>query len=154
MLDRSTEANKALVRLIFDEGFNQGNLAVIDEAVDPTYVGHGRTAAADVHGPEGAKQVTTWVRDAFPDVHYTVEDQIAEGDKVVTRFTVRGTHQGETWFDGVGLTPPTGKRSTVTGIFICRIVDSKAVEGWLNTDGVGFLLQLGLLSWPEPAQSA
>ena len=79
---------------------------------------------------------------AFPDARFTVEDELAEGDRVVSRSTLRGTHQGE--FMGI---PPTGKPVTVTGMSIDRIV-----EGWLNFDGLGMLQQLGVI--PAPGQAS
>jgi len=82
---------------------------------------------------------------AFPDLHFTVEDFIAEGDKVVARLTVRGTQQGI--FMGI---PPTGKHATVTAIDINRMAGGKSVEHWLNMDTLGLLQQLGVI--PAPGQ--
>ena len=84
---------------------------------------------------------------AFPDLHFTVEDLIAEGDKVVARLTVRGTQQGA--FMGI---PPTGKHVTVTGIDINRLAGGKSVEHWLNMDTLGLLQQLGVI--PAPGQAS
>jgi len=79
-------------------------------------------------------------RTAFPDVHFTIEDQIAEGDRVVTRWTARGTHQGPL----VGI-PPTSKQVTMSGIAIYRLVDGKIVEQWGVNDMLGLLQQLGVV---------
>ncbi len=137
----STEANKALVRRYVEEVINQGNVAAIDDFNPPTYVNHlPGSPPLDV---AGVKQFVTMVRTAFPDMHQTIEDLIAEGDKVVQRATLRGTHQGE--FQGI---PPTGKPVSVTLMNISRIADDKIVEDWVNFDQLGMLQQLGVI--PQP----
>lgn len=93
-----------------------------------------------LHGREEFKQLLSLYITAFPDARFTVEDEIAEGDKVTSRYTFRGTHQGEL----MGI-PPTGKQVTVTGMIINRIVNGQSAEGWLNFDAVGMLQQLGAL---------
>ena len=91
----SAQENKSVVRREFEEIFSQGgNLDAAQEIYAPDYVGHEPTFG-DVHGVDGAKQFAATYRQAFPDLQTTMEDQLAEGDKVVTRFTARGTHQGE-----------------------------------------------------------
>lgn len=137
----STEDNKALVRRGFEEIWNRGNLAVIDEFIAPNYVDHEPTTT--LQGPEAHKQFVLMYRSAIPDLHITIEDQIAEGDKVVTRWTARGTHQGPL----MGI-PPTGKQAVVTGID--RFANGKAVEAWNNFDALGMLQQLGVV--PAPGQ--
>ena len=132
---------KTIARQVFEEVQSQGNLALVDEIVADDYVGH--TPIDDIHGPEGAKQFDSMLHEAFPDYQVTVEDQIAEGDKVVTRWTCRGTHKGR--FQGI---PPTGKQITMTGITIFRIANGKLVEGWSNPDLLGMLQQLGAA--PKP----
>src|SRR4051812_6753616 len=122
----SEAENKAIMHR-YEEAVNQGNLDLIDEVIAADYVGH--EPDEDLHGPEGYKQFLTMFRSAFPDLHLTVEDEIAEGDRVASRFTVRGTHQGE-----LMSIPPTGKQITVTGITICRFEDGKVVEEWENPD--------------------
>jgi steroid delta-isomerase-like uncharacterized protein len=134
----STEQNKAMDRRVYEEVWNGGNLAVIDELVAANYVDHDQEPPGALEGVEGLKQSVTMYRTAFPDVHFTVEDQIAEGDRVVTRWTARGTHQGA--FMGI---PPTGKQAMVTGISITRVASGKVVEGWTNFDALGLLQQLG-----------
>jgi len=121
----STDANKALARRVPNEVFNQGNTAAIDELFTATHLSHGRTAAEDQHGTDGFKQFVTGARTAFPDLHMTVEDQIAEGDKVVTRWTFHGTQKGELKMGPAPALPPTGKEVTVTGIGIYRIENGK-----------------------------
>ena len=137
----STEDNKALVRRMFEEVWNQGNIARIAEFYSPAHVEH--TSSGPVHGQEGYKQYVMIYRTAFPDAHYTVEDQLAEGDKVVTRWSARGTHQGPL----MGI-PPTGKQGTVTGIGIARFEGGKIVEVWSEFDALGMFQQLGLMILP------
>ncbi|MBM3134581.1 MAG: ester cyclase [Chloroflexi bacterium] len=135
----STEENKAIVRRWVEECYNKGNLAVADELIATNYVNHS-APLGQAPGREGEKQYATMIRSAYPDFHMAIEDQIAEGDKVVTRYTARGTHKGE--FMGI---PPTGKEITVTGIHIHRIAGGKVVEGWSEFDQLGALQQLGVV---------
>ena len=140
----STEANKASVRRFYDEVFNKKNRAAIDEFIDPNHVDHAAPPGTP-GGLKGVKQTLNMYLTAFPDLHFTVEDIIAEGDKVVTRLTCRGTQQGE--FMGI---PPTGKQAAVTAIDINRYAGGKSVEHWLNMDTLGLLQQLGAI--PAPGQ--
>ncbi len=137
-----SEQNKAIARKYFEDILSQGNLALVDEIFADDYVGH--TPFDDIHGSEGAKQFCAMLLEAFPDSQLPVEDQIAEGDKVVTRWTCRATHTGE--FQGM---PPTGKYTTMTGTTIFRIANGKLVEGWTNADMLGLLQQLGAVPAPE-----
>jgi steroid delta-isomerase-like uncharacterized protein len=134
----STEDNKSLVRRGIEEVWNQKNLAIVDELGAPDYISHNPTMTT--HGLEQYKQLVTMYFSAFPDLHITIEDQVAEGDKVVTRWTAGGTQQGA--FMGI---PPTGKQAVVTGITIDRFANSKAVETWNNSDDLGMLQQLGVI---------
>jgi steroid delta-isomerase-like uncharacterized protein len=136
-----SKQNKTIARRVFEDIQSQGNLALVDEIVAGDYVGH--TPLDDIHGPEGAKQFEEMLYEAFSDYQVTVEDQIAEGDKVVTRWTSRGTHKGE--FQGM---LPTGKQMTMSGITIFRIANGKLVEGWTNPDLLGVLQQLGAVPTP------
>ena len=140
----STEENKVVVRRAYEE-FNKQNWAGIEELYAPTYVWHGTGVIPDMD-LAGLKQMCTAGWTAFPDQHYTVEDLIAEGDKVVHRATLRGTHQG----DLLGI-PPTGKVVTVTGIYISRFAGGKCVEEWRNVDDLGLMQQLGVI--PQMAQT-
>jgi len=135
----SAEENKAIVRRVFEELFNQGKLDVAGEIFAADYVFHA-PLAAEVRGPEGFKQFVSMYRTAFPDLQYTIEDQIAEGDEVVTRWTATGTHRGEL----MGIAP-TGKQGRVTGISIGRVARGKIVEDWANWDALGMLQQLGVV---------
>ncbi len=139
----SAEENKTLARRLFEESVG-GNLAVMDEVVADDIVDH---SAWEGQGPgrEGYKQAMAYVFAAFPDARTLVEDQIAEGDKVVTRWTIRATHQGE-FLD----VPATGKQVTVTGISIHRIACGKIVGEWTNLDMLGLLQQLGAI--PQPGR--
>ena len=132
----SLEENKSIVRRLYEEFFNQGNLNLADELFAPHYINRSAPAGR-APGPEGVKQSGFIFRTAFPDFHNTIEDLIAEGDKVVVRFTTRGTHQGT--FMGI---PPTGKPVQWTGIDIFTIVGGKFVEAWGNYDELSLLQQL------------
>ena len=138
----STEQNKANDRRII-EGLNQGNVNVFDELMVLNFVDH--DASTTMQGVEAFKQFASAYLTAFPDLHFTIEDQIAEEDKTTLRYTARGTHRGEL----MGI-PPTGKQVTVTGIFLTRWVNGKAEESWLNFDALGMLQQLGVV--PVPGQ--
>jgi steroid delta-isomerase-like uncharacterized protein len=138
----STE-NKAMLRRFFEEIFNQGNLSAADEIVAENYVNH-NPAPGETPGREGLKQFVPTVRSGFPGGRFTVEDQIAEGDKVTTRWSFAGTHQAE--FAGI---PATGKQVQITAINIHRIVDGQIQEGWLNWDALGMMQQLGVIPTPE-----
>jgi steroid delta-isomerase-like uncharacterized protein len=131
--------NKLILRRFFDELFNQGNLAVADAVVATDYHNH-NPAPGETPGREGLKQFVAYLRCTFPDLHITVEDQVAEGDKVATRFTISGTQQAE--FAGI---PPTGKQVTVSALNIHRVSGGQIQEGWLNWDALGMMQQLGAL---------
>src|SRR5690348_10094754 len=140
----STEVNKTSLRRFYDEVFNKKNKAAIDEYIAPDQVDHAAPPGTP-GGLAGARQTITMYLTAFPDLHFTVEDIIAEGDKVVTRLTCRGTQQGA--FMGI---PPTGKQATTTAIDINRLAGGKSVEHWLSMDTLGLLQQLGAI--PAPGQ--
>ncbi len=135
--------NKAVVRRFIGQAFNAGDLAVIDELVASDYVLH---FAPEVRGPKGMKHFVTMYRTAFPDYACTVEDQIVEGDKVVTRWTVRGTQRGEL----MGI-PPTGKQVTLPGVVIDRLANGQLAETWFQADVLGMLQQLGVVQAPAGA---
>jgi predicted ester cyclase len=133
----SVEDSKALVRRLFDI-INQGNLALLDEVIAPGSV-HRNPADPNLpSGAEGWRRMEAPWQAAFPDGRSTIEDQIAEGDKVVTRWRFRGTHQGEIF--GIA---PTGKQIEFTGIFIDRVAGGRIVEHWDEADILGVLQQLG-----------
>src|SRR6266702_8775057 len=130
-VNQSTEANKASVRRFYNEVFNKKNRAAIEEFIAPNHVDHTLPPGLPA-GIEGSKQFITMYLTAFPDLHFTVEDLIAEGDKVVARLTTGGTQQGV--FMGI---PPTGKHVTSTAIDINRMASGKSVEHCLNMDTLG-----------------
>ena len=135
----TVEGNKAIVRRFVEEVQNQGNLAAVDELLAPNFVNH--TAPPGVPADrEGIKQLSHMFLAAFPDGAMTIEDMIAEGDRVVTRKTFRGTHTGEL----MGI-PPTGKQVAIGLIDIVRLVGGRAVESWHAADNLGMLQQLGVI---------
>jgi steroid delta-isomerase-like uncharacterized protein len=134
----STQENKALVRRFVEEVIGRGDLDLVDELVGDDYTYHG--PGMEVPGRDGIKQVFAMLRGAFPDWHETIEDLVAEGDKVVFRVTGRGTHQHA--FMGI---PPTGKRVVVAGTDVVRVEGGRIVEHWANFDQLGMLRQLGVL---------
>lgn len=140
----STEQNKAIVRRFIDEAYNKGNLTVGDEWLAANVVFH--TPDADIEGPEGWKQYASGFLTGFSDLVVSVEDTIAEGDKVVAHWTCRGKHTGE--LRGI---VPTGKQATWTGIAIYRFAGGKIEEirGW--NDALGLMRQLGGVRPPGQA---
>ena len=134
-----SEENKAIVRQQEEELFTQGNLDAADEVYAPDYVGHDPSNSEEVRGLEAAKRAASDYRQAFPDLRVTVEDLIAEGDRVAARLRFRGTHLGE--LNGIA---PTGRRVDCTGIVISRIEEGKIAEDWANFDDLGMMRQLGV----------
>jgi steroid delta-isomerase-like uncharacterized protein len=141
----STDTNKELVRRYYDEVHNHRKFDRIEELVAPDFKEHDPLPGQGV-GREGMKDREKMLA-ANLDVHVTVEDIIAEGDKVVVRWRNHGTHVGE--FLGI---PPTGKQFSVEGINVYRVQDGRLAEGWNVVDVFGQLLQLGVI--PSPAAAA
>jgi steroid delta-isomerase-like uncharacterized protein len=139
----SAEQNKVLVRRFVEEIFNQGNMSAADELVAPDFVDHEELPPGIPNDREGVKQLTAMMRSAIPDFKATIEDIIAEGDKVVMRMTWSGTQKGE--FMGIA---PTGKRISVGVIDIIRITDGKFAEHWGLMDNMGMMQQLGAIPAP------
>ena len=123
----ASEKNKILIRRWLDEVFTRGDLDEVDELFASTFALHDPSFPHDVHGPEGIKRYVTAYRVAFPDLRVTVEDQLADADTVVTRWTVRGTHSGA--FLGLA---PTGDEVTVSGIEFDRIGGDRIDEAWVG----------------------
>jgi steroid delta-isomerase-like uncharacterized protein len=140
----STEDNKANVRRGFD-ALNERDWAAFDALCAPDIVLH--NASMTIQGYPAYKQFISMYFTAFPDLHITIEDIIAEGDTVVVRTTFHGTHNG----DLMGIAP-TGKQATTTGMSIFRVANGKAVEQWANSDDLGLLQQLGVV--PAPGQAS
>ena len=133
----SEEENKATLMRFAEESVNKGNLDIVGEFFADNFVNHFAPPDSP-KGPEGMRQTLAAGMAAFPDLHVTVDDVIAEGDKVMFRATIRGTHRGE--FAGIA---PTGKQVTFTTIGYDRYVNGKSVERWERTDVLGVLQQLG-----------
>ena len=142
----STEQNKALVCQMVEEIFNRGNVSLADEFLAPDFVEREELPPGIPSDREGVKQLTIMMRSAFSDFKATIDDVIAEGDKVVIRQTWSGTHKGE--FMGI---PPTGKSVSFGVIDIIRIAGGKFVEHWGQMDSMGMMQQLGAI--PAPGQS-
>jgi steroid delta-isomerase-like uncharacterized protein len=141
----STEDNKAIVRLAAEEVWSKGNLAIVDEIYAPDFVCH-FIVGPEWKGPDGVKNTVKQHRTSFPDWHEQIEDIIAEGDRVVIRWTARGTHQGE--FEGI---PPTGKQVTIAEVAIYPIAAGKIAEQWGFPDIMALLRQLGAEPPGNPA---
>ncbi|MDH4101934.1 MAG: ester cyclase [Thermoleophilia bacterium] len=136
---------KLIVKRLIEEPW-KGNFDVIDEYVASSFVGRDAAEPEPIRGPAGVRANVEKYTAGFPDGAITVDDQIAEGDKVATRWTGRGTQTGE-----VAGIAPTGKEVTVTGLTISRLEDGKVVEEWTTWDTLGMLIQLGAI--PEPARA-
>ncbi len=140
----SAEENKTLIREVIEEVWNKGNVEAVDRYFSPDYVDH-NPLPGQAPGPEGYKQSVGAIRDAFPDLHLTLEDILGEGDKVAFRYTMRGTHRGP-FMD----MEPTGNTFSVEGMIFARVVEGKAVERWANLDTMGLMQQIGAI--PSPGQ--
>jgi steroid delta-isomerase-like uncharacterized protein len=140
----STEEHKALVRRFEEEVWNGRNLSRVDELFADNHIF--RAAGSPPLDREGHRQMIAHFQDAFPDGRNTSEELLAEGDKVVQRWTFRGTHQGA--FQGI---PPTGKPVTLTGISIWRIEGGAIIESWHELDTLGLMQQLGVIPTPDQA---
>lgn len=135
MTNSNHDQNKQIVRELFEKGFNTGQNAVLDRLVADDFAG-----AAGDHGPRAFQQVMTRLRGAFPDLHYTLDDVLAEGDKVAVRWHWTGTHRGQ--FRTV---PPTGRAVTNEGSAIFELRGGKIVAAALGTDRLGFLQSIGVV---------
>jgi steroid delta-isomerase-like uncharacterized protein len=134
--------HKALVRRWFQEVWCEGSTSTIDELLSDAVVIHG-LGPQDLHGPAGFKNFFSAYRNAFPDVSIKVDDLVAEGDRVVARWSGSGTHLG----DGLGL-PATGKKVQFRGVTIVRVEQGKLAEGWNEFDQLGVFQQLGVVHLP------
>jgi steroid delta-isomerase-like uncharacterized protein len=138
-----SEANKALCRRYYEEVWNGRNLAALNELLAADFFDHDPSAPDVGRGIEGARKLVNYYLAAFPDTHFTIDDMIAEGDRCVVRWTVRGTHRGD-----LGGIRPTGRQVTLTGIGICRIANGKIAEAYTNWDALGMMQQLGVVQKP------
>jgi predicted ester cyclase len=129
------DQNELVVRRFFDELWTRGRLEVADELMAPEHIHH--LSGDDLGGPQEVKALVTFLRGAFPDLRFVIEDEVVAGDKVVVRWTAVGTHLGE--FDGI---PPSGRVVTWTGMDLVRLQDHRIVELWGNNDALGLREQL------------
>ncbi len=142
----STEENKAIVRRMTEEFYNQGNVERAEDFFADTYVHHD---PASPHGRDrdGLTEVVRAFRAGCPDLQIAIDDLVAEGDKVTKRWTLHATHTGD--LSGI---PPTGKRITLRGLELYRFANGKIAECWLAYDNLSLMQQLGVIPTPEPAQ--
>jgi steroid delta-isomerase-like uncharacterized protein len=145
-----SDARKQAARRFLDEVFNAGRFEAADELLAANVVDHD-PALPDGHvtGIDAVKELVSGYRAAFPDIHMSVQEQVAEGDKVTTRWQAVGTHDGDFW----GM-EPTGKQATVTGITIDRFEGDRIAESWTNWDTFGLMVQLGAIPTPTTATSS
>ena len=141
-----SEQNKTLVRRLFDELWNKGNLQVADEIFAPAYQHHDASTPDLGKGPDSEKKRVNMYRTAFHDLRLNMEDLLADGETVVARWSCRGVHKGE--LNGIA---PTGKQVAITGVTIVHFTNGKIVEGFVNWDALGLMRQLGVV--PEPVKS-
>jgi predicted ester cyclase len=139
----SLEENKAIVRRFWD-AVNQGDLKAAEDTLAASY--KGRIPGQPELDAEGVCRLVAEYRRGFPDMHFTIEEMVAEGDKVATRVAMTGTHTGE--FQGIA---PTGKQVRMTGTQIDRVLYGRSVRTWADIDALGLLQQLGALPVLEPA---
>jgi steroid delta-isomerase-like uncharacterized protein len=138
------EDHKALVRRWFAE-LDAGNLEIIEELVPEDYIDHNPAIGGLSSGRQGIREYVTMLRAAFPDAHHIIEDQMAEGDKVMTRLTARGTFTGEI----LGY-QPNGRVVEVSGIAVHRIADGQLVEHWAHLDMKGFMEKIADRAGSQP----
>ena len=143
----SAAENEALVRRYFEEAFNRGNLAIIDELFAPDYVNHGSIPGVPVQDRAGMKQVEQATRAALPDIRFEIEHLVAGEDWVAHHWTATATHTGA--FLGVA---PTGRHFSAAGVVFTRIRAGRIVEQWRIVDVYGMLHQLGAVPGPEAAR--
>ncbi len=142
----ATEENKAIIRRMTEEFYNQGTIERADDFFADTYVHHD-PASPHVRDRDGLKETVRAFRAGCPDLHITTDDLVAEGDQVTKRWTIHATHTS----DLAGL-PPTGKRIALSGLELFRLADGKIVECWTAYDNLSLLQQLGAIPTPEQAQ--
>jgi steroid delta-isomerase-like uncharacterized protein len=136
----SIESNREIIRRYFEEVWNEGDISVLDEIIDPGFINHTPSTPEPIVGPDDLKPVVIILRAAFPDLKFTIEDEIYDGDKAVVRCTMQGTHLGHLF--GI---PATGKSIKVNHIQIDRIVDDKITEHWRLTDELEMYRQVGAM---------
>ncbi len=138
------EENKALFRRAYEELWNRGNLSVADELIAPDFINHAASPGSN-RGSESMRGSVIWARNAFPDLHFEIEELVAEGDIVAGRLTMSGTHQGSLMGE-----PPTGRSLRTNHMHFVRFRDGKVVEHWGARDALGMMRQLGMVVMPGP----
>lgn len=136
----SAEQNKSIIRRWVEGGWNQGNMALVDELFASDHMVHDPMTPDFPGGHAAFKQFVTNLRTGFPDIHVTVEDMVAEGDKVAWRWVITGTHTATL----MGI-PPTGKSVRITGIVLSRFANGKWAEDYVNWDTLGMMQQIGVV---------
>lgn len=143
----STQENRARAGKVFDDIWSQGKFDLADEFLSPDFVGRPGALGEPFRGPAGAKEFIGRLRRGFPDITFTVEDMVAEGDLVATRWASTGTHEGE--FMGF---EPTGRQATIGGMTFLRFDNGgRIVEGWTQLDALGLMRTIGAV--PEQVQA-
>ena len=144
-----SDQNKKNVRRVFEEVWNNGNQATVDELFAANYSHHDPSSQDLGQGPQSEKRRVSVYRTAFPDLRFTIEDVIAEGETVMARYSARGTHKGD--LNGIA---PTGKQIHVTGVSVTRFANGRIAEGWANWDALGLMQQLGVVQETAKTKAA
>jgi steroid delta-isomerase-like uncharacterized protein len=139
--------NEAIVRRLIEEGWNRGNLSVVDDCLAASYTHEGPLDTT--RGPEGEKAMITKYRNAFPDCKLQIDEMFSTGDRVVVRFTYAGTHRGD--FEGLA---PTGRSVQGKGIDILQMADERIVAAFSQWDALGLMQQLGVVTLPGKVKAA
>jgi predicted ester cyclase len=144
----TTEENKAQFRRAYEEVLNQGDVSLVDELIAPEFLNHAAPPETN-RGPESMRWLAAMLRSAFPDLHFTIEELVAEGDIVAGRLTMSGTHEGPL----TGM-PPTGRAVRQDHMHFVRYRDGKAVEHWGVRDDLGMMQQMGVIPASEQSEEA
>jgi len=136
----TAEENLEMFRRVMEEGFSGGDLTALDEVMSPDFI-ENEPGPGEGRGLEGVKDIVRMLRTAFPDLHATIEDSFAAGDRICARVTFRGTNTGQ--FQAM---PPTGKQAVWGAIDVCRFVDGRIAEHWGQIDRLSLLEQLGVIA--------
>ena len=130
--------NKEIVRSLYEEVWNKRRLELVDEIISPSHALHDPNLSGSAIGPEAYKRQVARFVTGFPDLRFSVEDTVAENDKIVVAWTISGTHKGE--FMGI---PATNKKISVDGITINHIVNGKIMDSYISYDALGMIQQMG-----------
>jgi steroid delta-isomerase-like uncharacterized protein len=144
-----TSENKAIVRRLYEEVWNKRRVELVDELMSPSHAMHNNHVPDSCIGPEAYKREVARFMTGFPDLRFTVEDMLAENDKVAVGWTISGTHKGE--FRGIS---PTGRKVSVEGITINHIADGKIMDSYISVDYLGLMQQLGVAPAFGPSKGA